>query len=218
MFKHDLLIPKQELVRVDSKNGRLYQLETGEAFSSVTTVLGKYYGKRNDALKRWQKAVGEEKAEGVRHQAGLRGTAFHDHLESFLKNNPNNPLPNTLMETREIKEILSKNVNLIRAIELPVFSKKLKTAGTLDLLVEWNKVNTLVDFKTSKRKKSKESILSYFTQATVYSIMIYELYGIVVKKIIILMSVDHDQPIIFEENPGNYIDEVRKVFITNREE
>src|SRR5271170_6482582 len=58
------------------ENPRIY-------FPSITTVLSDYKKKILDA---WRKKVGEIEAERIASTARIRGDAFHDMCERFIKN------------------------------------------------------------------------------------------------------------------------------------
>jgi hypothetical protein len=96
--------------------------------------------------------------------------------------------------------------------EVPLWSAKLKTAGRSDLLAGWNGINSIIDFKTARKKKSEEMILGYFIQATCYSIMAEELTGMKFPQIVIVMAVDHEDPQLFVKDRKDYEDLVYKIF------
>ena len=216
-FKHDLLIPFR-LNRIDSPEGRFYEYKNiGHMdspfmrFPSVTSVLANYYG--TEWLDEWKARVGEEKANRVSTQAKRRGTAMHSIYEKFLLNEDytKGSMPNNLIEFNKVKPYLEKNITCIRGIELPLCSHYLHLAGTTDAFIYWDNVPTILDFKTSKKPKKAKYIESYFVQATIYSRMIEEMYGIKVPQLVIIMTVDHDDPLIFIEPTSKYYDIVEKV-------
>jgi hypothetical protein len=88
----------------------------------------------------------------------------------------------------------------------------LRTAGRTDLIAHWDNQLAIIDFKTSRYPKEKKDILTYFMQATCYSMMLKERININAKKIVIVMMVDHLEPIIFEENTKNYLRETFDFF------
>lgn len=211
MFKHNFLsFPQCE--RIDTDDGRYYYTPAGK-FKSVTTLLGERLDKT--ALKNWQKRMGEENAEKVKIQAGKRGTSIHSLSESYLLNKSDwklGAMPFNLATFNSIKPILDQNIDEVYGIEAMLYSAKLKAAGTCDLLAVFNGVNTIVDFKTSKRLKKEEDIESYFLQATAYSWCAEELTGIKFPQIAIIMAVDHENPLIFVKNAKNYHSRLFEIF------
>ena len=57
----------------------------------------------------------------------------------------------------------------------------------------------VIDFKTSKKPKPVEWIEHYFVQAVAYACMLYELTGISVKKLVILMACENGECVVYEE-------------------
>ena len=72
-------------------------------------------------------------------------------------------------------------------------------AGTVDCIAEYNGELAIVDFKTSKEPKPREWIENYFVQAVGYACMLYELTGISVKKLVIIMSCENGECAVYEE-------------------
>ena len=89
--------------------------------------------------------------------------------------------------------------------EVFLYSDKLKTAGQLDCIGEWDGELAIVDFKTSKRVKKREDITSYFIQMCFYAAAFLERTGIAIKKGVIVMAVDGNEPLIFEMNTHDYL-------------
>ena len=217
MFKHELL-EKYPLERVDTPDGRYYKiidyslatLRDDWYYPSVTTVLSKYYPFDREG---WESRVGKETADKISTQAKRRGNAMHKLYEDYLLNQTSkNVMPINLVDFNKVKPILNQNITKVYGVELPLFSNKLRLAGTCDAFVEWNGIPTLVDFKTSKKVKKINEIPSYLTQATIYSIMIEELYGIKVPDIIIIMTVDHEKdPLVFVEKTEDHISKVHEI-------
>ena len=96
-------------------------------------------------------------------------------------------------------------INNVRALEYPLYSDAMRLAGTVDCVAEYEGVLSLIDFKTSKNRKSKEDITSYFLQTSIYSLMIQEMYGIKIDKLVILMAIDNENKVlVFEESRKNW--------------
>lgn len=130
-------------------------------------------------------------------------------------NDPNwtqGSMPVNLYSFSSIKSALDLYVDNIRGIELPLYSHTLKTAGRTDLVAEYKDKLSVIDFKTSKKKKSAEDILGYFLQSTCYAMMYEELYGEPVDNIAIIMMVDHEGAQMFKRNNHQFREQVKAIF------
>ena len=211
-FLHSPLgLPDMETEYVDGK--RYYKTPVGP-LPSVTTVLGQKL--KNPGLEEWKARVGEDEARRVSTQAAGRGTAVHELCEKYLRNDPNykrGAMPFNLATFSGIKKHLDLCVGSVYALEVPLWSKRLGVAGRTDLLAGWLGVNSVVDFKTSKRKKDEGDIESYFIQATCYSMMAEELTSLKFPQIVVIIAVDHeDTPQVFVNDRNLYVDRVLEVF------
>ena len=112
---------QQSVYSVDTKDGRYYQhRDTGQKLWSVTTVLGRYLEANNDGgLEAWKERVGQEEAEGIKVQAGKRGSALHDIAEKYLNGQDwkTGQMPINLMTFQKFKRELDDSVSSIIAIE-----------------------------------------------------------------------------------------------------
>lgn len=183
---------------------RTYETPEGNKYPSVTTVLG---SQNKEGLERWKERVGAEEAAKISHQAGVRGDAVHQICEDYLNNldHTKGQMPTNLFSFNQIKPILDKNVNNIWFQECPLYSDRLRTAGRVDMIAEWKKELSIIDFKTSLRPKKEEWITSYFMQMAFYAAAFYERTGKPVKKGVIVMIVDHSTPQVFEVNTFDYL-------------
>lgn len=204
VFQHNFL-PRFNLNRIDSLEGRKYITPEGNSYESVTTFLGKQ-GK--EAIDEWRKNIGEEEANKISKKASSRGTNIHNGIEQFLLNEKVETPKNDFVFKSIFKhftKVLEENITNIQALEYPVYSDIMKLAGTLDLVADFNKVPSIVDFKTSTKKKDKYEIENYFLQVSIYSYMVEELYKIKIPNIVILIGVEFDPNIqIFIENRNNF--------------
>lgn len=210
-FVHNF-IHVEESPRVEIDGIRHYQTPAG-TFKSVTTILGEKLDK--SGLLAWKERVGEEEAAKVSTQAARRGTAIHNLAEAYLMNDENwkkGAMPVNLDTFSRIRPILDLNVGSIYGIEIPLYSWRLKAAGTCDLLAGFRGINSIIDFKTSKRIKKEEDIEGYFLQATAYSMMAEELTDLKFPQIVIIMSVDNEESLVFVKQRDDYVDRVLEVF------
>jgi len=193
------------LEQVNTDTGRYYKTPTGELYPSVTTVTGLMGA---DAIKQWRDRVGDEEANRVSSQAATRGTRIHQLCENYLNNDNIDTSKYTFDDVenfRLLKQQLDTNIDNIHLQEVRLYSDYLKMAGTVDCIAEWKGKLAIIDFKTARKPKNKEYILNYFCQATAYAIMYEERFSIPVSRIVILISVDDEEPQIFEDRRDNYI-------------
>jgi hypothetical protein len=196
-IQHD--IPK--LVRVDSPEGRKYQTPSGKSYPSVTSVVG-LLGK--EAIREWRARVGEEEANRVSARAARRGTTIHSLCENYLLNKEVKPGLFDVETFDSIKPLLNR-INNIHCLETQLFSDHLQVAGTVDCIAEFDGRVSVIDFKTSRRIKSQEDIHGYFMQTSAYSVMFEELTRIPVDRLVIIMSVDDEAPLLFIEKRDDWI-------------
>ena len=205
MFEHVSIDLPKKLKRVEVDGKRYYEVpgQEGTKLVSVTTVTSFQSAK---SIKAWRQRVGAEKANKITRQATRRGTDTHTLTEHYLKNEdlPEvDPLPNLLFT---ISKPYLKNINRIHALEAPLYSLKLGIAGTVDCIAEYNGELAVIDFKTSKEPKPEKWIQGYFVQTVAYACMLYELTGIIVKKLVIIMSCENGECIVYEKyNKAEYI-------------
>ena len=203
--------PKIEQINSDS--GRLYETSSGNKYPSITTVLSKTSD--NTWLEKWKSRIGEKEAEKISKYAAIRGTALHSYCEDYLKNiEPKVDILDT-EAFNSFKKVLP-NINNIYAMENRLFSDKFETAGTTDLIAEYEGSISVIDWKTSRRVKNKSQISNYFIQCAFYALAFYEMFKIPVSQIVIVMYVDDcREPIVFKENVKDWVKEfieVRKQF------
>ena len=134
------------------------------------------------------KRVGNEEADRITKRATSRGTDMHTLVEHHLKNEG---LPDVQPISNFLFKISKEKLNLINniyALEGSLYSKQLGVAGTVDCIAEYDGELAIIDFKTSAKPKPREWIDHYFVQCMAYGCMLYELTGISVKKLVIIMS------------------------------
>lgn len=102
--------------------------------------------------------------------------------------------------------VIDNGSRLLKCQETPLYSDTLKVAGRVDLIAEYDGQLSIIDFKTARRRKSREEIDCYFQQTAAYAIMFEELTGIPIHNIVILMAVDNSPtPIIFKEKTKDWV-------------
>lgn len=201
--------PPKEIPKIHSEtfpDGKRYYLTPeGKKLPSVTTVVG---AQKKEAILEWRKRVGEEVANKISKQATSRGTNLHTICENYLNNDPKyllNVMPDALQMFKSIKPILN-NINNIHYQEVGLWSMKLGLAGRVDCIAEYEGVLSVIDFKTSKRIKDRDSILDYFWQCTAYALMYEELIGVPINDLVIIMAVEDSEPLVFKEKTEDHIE------------
>jgi len=182
---------------------RYYTLEDGTKLPSVTTVLG---AQKKDAIMAWRKRVGEAEANKISKAATGRGTNVHTLCERYLNNESlGDIMPDAKEMFKSIKPLLNR-INNIHYQEQALWSKQLGMAGRVDCIGEFDGVLSVIDFKTSKKIKSKVEIEDYFWQTSAYALMYEELIGTPINNLVIIMAVQDEQPLLFQEKTEHHID------------
>lgn len=212
IFEHEFYTPFR-LERIVIDGVRHYATPDGKKYKSVTTILGEKTDKT--ALLEWRKKVGEAEANRISTQAANRGTAIHNIAEHYLLNNdsfPKGSMPANIDTFRKLRPILDERIGKIYGLEYFLYSHTLKTAGATDCIGEFDGVNSIIDFKTSRKPKKEEWIENYFLQATCYAMMAEERLGLEIPQIAILIAVDHEEPQVFVKPKSEFISKVRELF------
>jgi len=193
---------------VDGK--RHYKTPDGKLYPSVTTVLSDLSA---EGIAAWRAKVGAATANKISAQASARGTAVHKLCEDYIDNKPDyldGHMPANIETFNTLKGLLDKYLDNVVMQEVPLYSNYLEVGGRVDCIGEWNGKLSVIDFKTSKRRKRKDQISNYFMQASAYCVMFEELTKIPITQTIILMSVDNDHPLVFKGHRDEYIDQFIK--------
>ena len=218
LFEHNAEAPVLEkLTRANVDGKRIYQTPSGEGYPSVTTVLG-ILGK--ESLMAWRKRVGEEEANRISSQAARRGTAVHKLCEDYLDNDPDfkkKHMPANIDMFNKMKPVLDDKINNIWYQECFLYSNELQTAGQVDCIGEWEGELAVIDFKTSRKLKKEEWILNYYMQVAFYAKAFEEMTGTHIKKGVVFIGVDNEDPQIFEFKTTEYIDHFKAVRETYKE-
>lgn len=190
-----------QLKRVDSEGGRSYLTPTGQAYPSVTSVVGLHKAKQ---IQEWRNRVGAEEANRVSNKASKRGTSIHSLCENYLLGNEFEvPLPDAEMFS-SMRPFLDR-IDNIHCLETQLYSHHLQVAGTVDCIAEFDGKLHVIDFKTAGKPKQRDWIHDYFMQTSAYAVMFEELTGIPVGRLLIVMGVDDHEPLIFQEKRNDWI-------------
>jgi genome maintenance exonuclease 1 len=199
-----LELPKLQRV-TNSDGSRVYATPSGKKYPSVTTVTGLL---KKDIINEWRKRVGDEEANKISSKAAKRGTRIHTLCEKYLLNEEvsaemfDNEMWNSLRP-------LLDDIDDIYALEQPLYSDHLQVAGTVDCIARYKGKLSVIDFKSSKRIKHRDDIHDYFIQCSAYAVAFEELTGIPVPRLVILMAVDDEKPLVFNEKRNDWIEEFK---------
>ena len=163
---------------------------------SITSITSHY---NKEIFTNWRKRVGNETADRITKAATSRGTDMHTLTENYLKNAELPPVQPMAEFLFKISKSTLKHINNIHALEGSLYSKQLGIAGTVDCIAEYENELAIIDFKTSKKPKPREWIDHYFVQCMAYGCMLYELTGIPVKKLVIIMACENGECVVYEE-------------------
>ena len=198
MFDHVKIdLPKLDRETIDGV--RYYSVPDEDELIKLVSITSVTSHFNKEIFVNWRKKIGNEKADKITKAATRRGTDMHTLTEYYLKNDN---LPDVPPISEFLFKIAKSKLNLINNIytlEGSLYSRQLGIAGTVDCIAEYNDELAIIDFKTSKKPKPREWIEHYFVQAMAYGCMLYELTGVSVKKLVIIMACENGECVVYEE-------------------
>ena len=209
-FKHiETDIPELTTKTIDRK--RYYITPEGKEYPSITTVLSNR-GKKG--LFEWRKRVGNDVANYISGKAAKRGTAVHHMCEDYLNNvsfiepdwwqeKQKNFLPFCLFN--QLRNGVLQYINNIHAQECSLYSNKYGVAGRVDCIAEYNRVLSIIDFKTSTSERNDKYNENYYIQTAAYAEMYEERTGIPTDQIVILVVTEDGQVQEFIKSKQEYL-------------
>ena len=182
MFKHvklnEEVLPKSLGVKGKNQNGVRYYTIDGVNMPSVTSILGQIPEKQA-GLQAWRNAVGEKMANYISTSAVNRGKTTHTLIENHLKNEDEKSVGITAVTPlglfRIIKPYLAR-IDNIHCLEEYLYSKEISVAGQVDCIAEYRGKLSVIDFKTSTKKRDANYNYANFLQCSAYAKMYEELY------------------------------------------
>ena len=209
-FKHiETDLPELTTKTIDRK--RYYITPEGKEYPSITTVLS---NRGKEGLFEWRNRVGHEVANYISGKAAKRGTAVHYMCEEYLNNvsfiepdwwleKQKNFLPFCLFN--QLRNGVLQRINNIHAQECGLYSDKYGVAGRVDCIAEYNRVLSIIDFKTSTSERNDEYNENYYIQTAAYAEMYEERTGIPTDQIVILVVTEDGQVQEFIKSKQEYI-------------
>ena len=190
----------QRLPRRNVNGSRLYETPDGSFYPSVTTITCQMNKK---AIQEWRARVGEKKANEITKVAAARGTSVHKLCEHYILGTMDDVkiMPSNREMFTSMANHLAEKVGKVYAVEGFLYSDFLRSAGQVDMIAEYNGVLSVVDFKTSKKKKNPDWIENYFVQEAAYSFMFEERTQLQVGQLVTVIGVDgEEEPQVFIKN------------------
>lgn len=201
MFKHI----NHEIIRPFAKaehteDGHFYRTHEGKLYPSITTVLKaldtkEWYPYWVASVARKEgitEAEAEIRCKEIGDESMAVGNKLHAEAEVFLHNNmverdPDDLFIQTLGDPLQYH--LIDHVDNIHGTEKELYSDELGLAGTADLIAEYDGVLSIIDFKNSRKPKTKSECKkkNYFEQICAYAKMWEYCTGQNIKQGIILV-------------------------------
>lgn len=197
--------------------GHYYTNPEGKTYPSVITVFSKLTPfNETKSYEEWIKWIGREYQVGFIESKAIgnyiskiamsNGTTVHSLIEGYLNGNPlrGGKIPLLAMAHFENIQPLLNNIDNIRGCEISLYSDVLRLAGKTDCIADYNGTLSIIDFKTSNKKKPESHIENYFLQATAYSKMFEERTGQKIEQIVILITCNDSSLQSFVKKPFDY--------------
>lgn len=199
MFIHiDIDLPQLERSTIDGV--RYYDINENNELKKLVSITSVISHINKDKFVGWRKKVGEEEANRITKAATSRGTDTHTLIENHLLNKelPTGLLPISEFLFKVAKPTLNR-INNIHTLEGSLYSNILGVAGSVDTIAEFDDELAVIDYKTSKEPKPKKWIEGYFVQAMFYGMAYYEMTGTSIKKLVIIMTCENGDCVVYEE-------------------
>ena len=209
-FTH-LLHPEIPKIKQININGvRHYDTPDGTLIS-ITSLLKNF---TPEGILEWRKAVGEDVANKVMRAAADRGSKVHKIIENCLSNKPENDLVGNYGElaARMFSQMVPAldKIDRIRALEKGLYSTRFGIAGRVDCIAEYDKELTVIDFKTSTRKRDERNE-THLVQASFYSLAWEERTGEKVNQIEIITTTEDGELDVYRDDPSNHVDRLEEM-------
>jgi len=209
-FTH-LLHPEIPKIKQININGVRYYDTPDGTLISITSLIKKFTPEKN--LER-RKAVGEDVANEVMRAAADRGSKVHKIIENCLSNKSENDLVGNYGElaARMFSQMVPAldKIDRIRALEKGLYSTRFGIAGRVDCIAEYDNELTVIDFKTSTRKRDERNE-NYLVQASFYSIAWEERTGEKINQIAILTTTEDGKLDVYRDDPSNHVGRLKEM-------
>jgi len=188
MFTHKEIKVIRPFAKTDhDETGHYYITNDKKRYPSITTVLKlldtkEWYPHWVASVARKEgitEAEAEIRCKEIGEESMAVGTELHKMAEEYI----NNQTPYVLLKPeysvdmyslwKPLSEHLDEHVNIIQGVESQIYSDELQLAGTTDCIAEYDKVLSIIDYKNSRKPKSKSECnkKDYFIQLCAYGKM-----------------------------------------------
>ncbi len=209
-FTH-LLHPEIPKIKQININGVRYYDTPDGTLISITSLLKNF---TPEGILEWRKAVGEDVANEVMRAAADRGSKVHKIIENCLSNKPENDLVGNYGElaARMFSQMVPAldKIDRIRTLEKGLYSTRFGIAGRVDCIAEYDNELTVIDFKTSTRKRDERNE-THLVQASFYSLAWEERTGEKVNQIAILTTTEDGELDVYRDDPSNHVDRLEEM-------
>lgn len=185
MFKHIKHTIERPFVKTaHDETGHYYITPDGKKYPSITTVFKLLDNKEwyphwvNSIMKKMNLTQEEAEIECKRigDESMAVGTKLHKKAEEYLNNGDSNIDPDDvflIMLSKSLKDHLNKHIDNIHGTESELYSDEMEIAGTVDCVAEYDGVLSIIDFKNSRKPKTKSECekKNYFVQICAYAKM-----------------------------------------------
>jgi len=164
---------------------------SNEILPSVTTILQATQSEEKKAsLARWRNKVGAHEAERIKNEAAKRGTAMHEYLEYYIREEKLLDLSTEGQAARSMAQsIIDQGLSGMEEIwgsEVTLFYPGLY-AGQTDLCGIFTGRESIIDFKQTNKPKKREWVEDYFLQLAAYAMAHDVIYNTCIDQGVILM-------------------------------
>ena len=209
-FTHLLHPEIPKIKQINISGVRYYDTPDGTLIS-ITSLLKNF---TPEGILEWRKAVGEDVANEVMRAAADRGSKVHKIIENCLSNKPENDLVGNYGElaARMFSQMVPAldKIDRIRALEKGLYSTRFGIAGRVDCIAEYDNELTVIDFKTSTRKRDERNE-THLVQASFYSLAWEERTGEKVNQIAILTTTEDGKLDVYRDDPSNHVDRLEEM-------
>jgi len=188
MFTHKKIKVIRPFAKTDhDETGHYYITNNKKRYPSITTVLKlldtkEWYPHWVASVARKEgitEAQAEIRCKEIGEESMAVGTELHKMAEDYLNNKP----PYVLLKPefsvdifslwKPLKDNLVQHINNIQGIEAQIYSHDLQLAGTTDCIAEYDTIPSIIDYKNSRKPKSKSECnkKDYFIQLCAYGKM-----------------------------------------------
>lgn len=177
-------------------NGLRYHVTPIGSVPGVTTVLGATKSKFSKlSIKKWERKVGQKMVDKIYQNSTKRGDQLHKTIEAFLTDSKPDPIG---QESLALWKLVRPFVESVKASNKPMFIEQHthhpdKFAGTPDLVAEIDGKMTVVDWKNSRKVKTRSMVKDYILQVSAYAKSFEFTYGTKVEQAIIVCAVYPDK-------------------------